>query len=445
MVLFKTLTYSQKIVLGFILLGLVGTILLALPISSKTGNWTPLLDSLFTSISALCVTGLTVYDTFTHWSFLGQLVILCLIQVGGIGFMTVIISISTGLGHEIGLHERQLLVESSGLLHSANLSFLVKRITIFVIMIEAIGAALLSIRFIPEFGIKTGIYYGVFHSISAFCNAGFDLMGRFGKYSSLTPYSTDSLVILTVSILIFLGGLGFIVWDDILRYKLNLKKYSLHTKIVLITSIAFTLVGSILFLLIENNHIFKEVGVKGKILSSLFLSISPRTAGFNAVDLPMLTNASIFLTILLMIVGGSSGSTAGGLKVTTVAVLFFSAFDNSRRRPTSSILKRRFSDNTIKQASAMFTFYLIIGSVGALILSSLNSSTLEEIVFEVFSALGTVGITLGITPNLGALSKVTLVVLMFVGRVGWMLLIFAIVGRNQQAPISRVSEEIIVG
>lgn len=445
MVLFKTLTYSQKIVLGFILLGLIGTILLALPISSKTGNWTPLLDSLFTSISALCVTGLTVYDTFTHWSFLGQLVILCLIQVGGIGFMTVIISISTGLGHKIGLHERQLLVESSGLLHSANLSFLVKRITIFVIMIEAIGAALLSIRFIPEFGIKTGIYYGVFHSISAFCNAGFDLMGRFGKYSSLTPYSTDSLVILTVSILIFLGGLGFIVWDDILRYKLNFKKYSLHTKIVLITSIAFTLVGSILFLLIENNHIFKEVGVKGKILSSLFLSISPRTAGFNAVDLPMLTNASIFLTILLMIVGGSSGSTAGGLKVTTVAVLFFSAFDNSRRRPTSSILKRRFSDNTIKQASAMFTFYLIIGSVGALILSSLNSSTLEEMIFEVFSALGTVGITLGITPNLGALSKITLVVLMFVGRVGWMLLIFAIVGRNQQAPISRVSEEIIVG
>lgn len=445
MVLFKTLTYSQKIVLGFILLGLIGTILLALPISSKTGNWTPLLDSLFTSISALCVTGLTVYDTFTHWSFLGQLVILCLIQVGGIGFMTVIISISTGLGHKIGLHERQLLVESSGLLHSANLSFLVKRITIFVIMIEAIGAALLSIRFIPEFGIKTGIYYGVFHSISAFCNAGFDLMGRFGKYSSLTPYSTDSLVILTVSILIFLGGLGFIVWDDILRYKLNFKKYSLHTKIVLITSIAFTLVGSILFLLIENNHIFKEVGVKGKILSSLFLSISPRTAGFNAVDLPMLTNASIFLTILLMIVGGSSGSTAGGLKVTTVAVLFFSAFDNSRRRPTSSILKRRFSDNTIKQASAMFTFYLIIGSVGALILSSLNSSTLEEIIFEVFSALGTVGITLGITPNLGALSKISLVVLMFVGRVGWMLLIFAIVGRNQQAPISRVSEEIIVG
>ena len=445
MVLFKTLTYSQKIVLGFILLGLIGTILLALPISSKTGNWTPLLDSLFTSISALCVTGLTVYDTFTHWSFLGQLVILCLIQVGGIGFMTVIISISTGLGHKIGLHERQLLVESSGLLHSANLSFLVKRITIFVIMIEAIGAALLSIRFIPEFGIKTGIYYGVFHSISAFCNAGFDLMGRFGKYSSLTPYSTDSLVILTVSILIFLGGLGFIVWDDILRYKLNFKKYSLHTKIVLITSIAFTLVGSILFLLIENNHIFKEVGVKGKILSSLFLSISPRTAGFNAVDLPMLTNASIFLTILLMIVGGSPGSTAGGLKVTTVAVLFFSAFDNSRRRPTSSILKRRFSDNTIKQASAMFTFYLIIGSVGALILSSLNSSTLEEIIFEVFSALGTVGITLGITPNLGALSKITLVVLMFVGRVGWMLLIFAIVGRNQQAPISRVSEEIIVG
>lgn len=443
--LFKTLTYSQKIVLGFILLGMIGTILLSLPISSKTGTWTPLLDSLFTSISALCVTGLTVYDTFTHWSFCGQLVILFLIQIGGIGFMAVITSISMVLGHKIGLHDRQLLVESSGLLHSANLSILIKRITIFVMMIEATGAVLLSIRFIPEFGIKTGIYYGIFHSISAFCNAGFDLMGRFGEYSSLTPYSTDSLVVLTISILIFLGGLGFIVWDDILRYKLSFKNYSLHTKIVLLMSISLTLLGGILFFLIESPHIFKGGEVNEKLLSSLFLSISPRTAGFNTLDLTTLTNTSIFLTILLMIVGGSSGSTAGGLKVTTVAVLFFSAFDNSRRRPTTSILKRRFSDNTIKQASAMLTFYLIVGSIGTLILSSLNSSTLEEIIFEVFSALGTVGITLGITPNLGVLSKITLVALMFIGRVGWMLLIFAIVGRNQNAPINRVSEEIIVG
>lgn len=443
--LFRILTYSQKIVLGFILLGTLGTFLLTLPISSKAGIQTPLIDSLFTSISALCVTGLSVYDTFSHWSFFGQLVILSLIQIGGIGFMVFITSISMVLGHKIGLHERQLLVESSGLLHSANLSFLIKRITIFVISIEASGAVLLSIRFIPEFGIKTGVYYGIFHSISAFCNAGFDLMGRFGKFSSLTPYRTDSLVILTISALIFIGGLGFVVWNDILRYKLNYKKYSLHTKIVLMMSISLTLFGAILFFFIESHHISRGQGVNERLLSSLFLSISPRTAGFNTLDLTMLTNASIFLTILLMIIGGSSGSTAGGLKVTTVAVLFFSAFDNSRRKQTTSIFKRRFSDNTIKQASAMLTFYLIIGSIGTLILSSLNSYTLEEVIFEVFSALGTVGITLGITTHLGTISKITLVALMFIGRVGWMLLIFAIVGRNQKPSINRVSEEIIVG
>lgn len=443
--LFRILTYSQKIVLGFILLGTLGTFLLTLPISSKAGIQTPLIDSLFTSISALCVTGLSVYDTFSHWSFFGQLVILSLIQIGGIGFMVFITSISMVLGHKIGLHERQLLVESSGLLHSANLSFLIKRITIFVISIEASGAVLLSIRFIPEFGIKTGVYYGIFHSISAFCNAGFDLMGRFGKFSSLTPYRTDSLVILTISALIFIGGLGFVVWNDILRYKLNYKKYSLHTKIVLMMSISLTLFGAILFFFIESHHIFRGQGVNERLLSSLFLSISPRTAGFNTLDLTMLTNASIFLTILLMIIGGSSGSTAGGLKVTTVAVLFFSAFDNSRRKQTTSIFKRRFSENTIKQASAMLTFYLIIGSIGTLILSSLNSYTLEEVIFEVFSALGTVGITLGITTHLGTISKITLVALMFIGRVGWMLLIFAIVGRNQKPSINRVSEEIIVG
>lgn len=439
------LTYSQKIIFVFILLAFIGTIVLALPISSKTGNWTPILNSLFTSVSALCVTGLTVYDTFTHWSLGGQLVILSLIQIGGIGFMAIITSIAMVLGHKIGLHDRQLFVESSGLLQSGNLSFLVKRITIFVIAIEATGALLLSIRFIPEFGIKTGIYYGFFHSISAFCNAGFDLMGRYGQFSSLTPYMSDSLVILTISSLIFIGGLGFVVWNDILLYKLNYKKYSLHTKIVLIMAISLTLFGGIMFFLLEGNHIFKGEGITEKLLSSLFLSISPRTAGFNAVDLTLLTNASIFLTILLMIVGGSSGSTAGGLKVTTVAVLFFSAFDNAKRRPTTSVFKRRFSDNTIKQASAILTFYLITASIGTFILSSLNSYTLEEILFEVLSALGTVGITLGVTPNLGALSKLTLIALMFIGRVGSMLLIFGIVGRNKKAPIKRVSEEIIVG
>ncbi len=451
MVLFKTLTYSQKIVLGFILLGLIGTILLALPISSKTGNWTPLLDSLFTSISALCVTGLTVYDTFTHWSFLGQLVILCLIQVGGIGFMTVIISISTGLGHKIGLHERQLLVESSGLLHSANLSFLVKRITIFVIMIEAIGAALLSIRFIPEFGIKTGIYYGVFHSISAFCNAGFDLLG-----DSMVPYQNSPYLLLVISFLIIAGGLGFIVWRDIFAmikgYKNKIKhRVSIHTRLALTVTATFLILGTVIFYISEYRHFPADMSFWQRLVNSWFLSVTPRTAGFYSVDYLKMSNPGLIVTILWMFIGGTSGSTAGGLKTTTFGVLFlqFRAIFKGKQRV--EFHERTIPERVVLQAFTLFFLATFLCVTASVILSFTETLPLkngiEYIVFEVISAFGTVGLTMGLTPDLTVFGKLVIIFLMFVGRVGVYTVLLSLIkkGLESQSKVQYPKESVMIG
>ena len=426
-------------------IAIIGSILLCLPIAAKSGQWTPFVNAAFTSVSALCVTGLVVYDTYAHWSLFGQIIILILIQIGGIGFMTIITSFSLVIKRKMGLHERQLLMESSGLLHATNLRSLIKRITIFVLLIEFVGAALLSLRFVPEFGWVQGIYYGIFHSISAFCNAGFDLMGRFGQYRSLTTYVADPLVTLTISVLIILGGLGFMVWDDILRHGKKIRKYSLHTKIVLFMTSILLFGGWLGFYLLEYRYGLKGLSEPTKILSSFFLAVSPRTAGFSTISLSHLSDSGQFLTMILMNIGGASGSTSGGLKVTTFAVLLFSAISSAQRVPTTEVFKRRFDDETVKQASALLTFYIILGMSGTLILSALNSFRLEAIFFEVFSALGTAGLTLGITPQLDSLSKVVLILFMFVGRVGWMMLIFSLLGKNQTPPIRRVSEKILVG
>ncbi|MQW22921.1 MULTISPECIES: TrkH family potassium uptake protein [unclassified Lactococcus] len=441
----KKLTYSQNIVLAFLLLAIVGSLLLSCPIASKTGQWTPFLNSLFTSISALCVTGLVVYDTFSHWSYFGQAIILILIQIGGVGFMTIITSLSLILKRKVGLHERQLLLESSGFLHSSNLIKLIRRILLFVFIIEGVGAVLLSIRFIPEFGWSTGIYYGVFHSISAFCNAGFDLFGNVKAGSSLTSYVSDPLISLTVCLLIILGSLGFMVWEDLLRHKFNAKEYSFHTKIVLFMSISLLIIGWISFYLLENQQAMKNLSDPNKLIASLFLSVSPRTAGFSIIPLDHLSSPSLFLTFILMNIGGASGSTSGGLKVTTFAILLFSAISSAQRKPTVSVFKRRFDNETIQQTSALLTFYLIIGLSGSFVLSALNNFPIEKIVFEVFSALGTAGFSLGFSAHIHGISKLIIILFMFIGRVGWMVLIFSLVGTNKKPPVRRVSEKILVG
>ena len=312
---------TRVIALGFALIIAIGTLLLMLPISTRTGE-VNLLNALFTATSATCVTGLIVADTYQNWTTFGQIVIISMIQIGGLGFMTIGVYISVLLKKRIGLQERENLHESVNTLEIAGVVKLAKKIVQGTLIIEGIGALLLATRFIPAFGAARGIYYSVFHSISAFCNAGFDLMGIQGEYSSLVHFEDDIIVNMTVMSLILIGGIGFIVWDDISRHKWQFRKYLLHTKIVLTSTVVITVITTILFLLFENSNTFQGMTPLEKLLGAVFCSVTPRTAGFNTVDTASLTEASKALSMILMFIGGSPGSTAGGAKTTTIVVLF---------------------------------------------------------------------------------------------------------------------------
>lgn len=439
------LSYTQTISLGFAVLIFVGALILCLPISSRSGEWTSLLDTLFTSTSATCVTGLVLYDTYAQWSIVGQLVILFLIQMGGIGFMTVITMFSIFMKRRIGLYERQLLVQSAGTLRLSGVVRLIKRIVVGSICIELLGAALLATRFCPQMGFWRGIYNAIFHSVSAFCNAGFDLMGKYGEFSSLTSYVGDPVVSLTIAMLIVVGGIGFIVWDDIAKNKLRFREYTLHSKIVLTVTSLLIGVGWILFYLFEARGVLSGLSGTDKVLAALFQSITPRTAGFNTIDMAGLSESGSFLTIILMFIGGSSGSTAGGIKTTTLAVLFLSAFASSRRIRHVKVYKRRIEDNLVREAGAFFTVYITTVTAATMLLCALEPFSLKEILFEVVSAIGTVGLTIGITPSLGTVAKIVIILLMFIGRVGWLTLALALAGKHFDPPVERVPEKILIG
>lgn len=439
------LTYTQTIALGFVVLIFIGALILCLPISSRSGEWTSLLDTLFTATSATCVTGLVLYDTYMQWSIVGQLVILFLIQLGGIGFMTVITMFSIFMKRRIGLHERQLLVQSAGTLKLSGVVRLIKRIVKGCFCLELLGAALLATRFCPQMGFWRGIYNAIFHSISAFCNAGFDIMGKYGEYSSLTSYVGDPIVNMTIIMLIVIGGIGFVVWDDIIKHRWRFCEYTLHSKIVL--TVTSLLIGSgwILFYIFETRGVLSTLSGPDKLIAALFHSITPRTAGFNTIDMAGLSEPGSFLTIIFMFIGGSSGSTAGGIKTTTLAVLFLSAFASSRKIRHVRVYKRRIEDNLIREASAFVTVYLATVIAATMLLCALEPFSLKQILFEVVSAIGTVGLTLGITPSLGAVSKVVIIFLMFIGRVGWLTLAFALAGKHFDPPLERVPEKILIG
>ena len=317
----KHLSQTHMIALGFLLIILTGTLLLMLPVSSRSGEVTDFLSCLFTATSATCVTGLIVFDTFTHWTLFGQLVILTMIQLGGLGFMTVGVFFSIYLRRKIGLRERGLLLESVNGLQIGGVVRLVKKIVKGTVLFEGIGAILLTIRFIPDMGVARGIYNGVFHSISAFCNAGFDIMGRNEPYCSLVPYFDDPIVNLVICFNIVIGGLGFIVWDDITNNKWHFHKYMLHTKIVLVTTAALLVGGTVLIAIFEKNNLMADMSPIQIFWTSLFSSVTARTAGFNTIDTGALTESSKLLTSILMFIGGSPGSTAGGIKTTTLVVM----------------------------------------------------------------------------------------------------------------------------
>ncbi len=439
------LTSTQVIALGFFVLILIGAFLLCLPISSRSGEWTSPLVTLFTATSATCVTGLVLYDTYTHWSIVGQLIILVLIQVGGIGFMTIITMLSVIIKRRIGLHERQLLVQSAGTLHLSGIVRLIKQIVVVSLCIEFIGAVLLSTRFCPQMGFWQGLYNAVFHSISAFCNAGFDLMGKYEQFSSLTNYVNDPIVNLTISLLIIIGGIGFIVWDDIIKHKWNFREYELHSKIVLTTTTLLICTGWLLFYFFEYDGLLSELDGKSKVIAALFQSVTTRTAGFNTIDMGKLSESSSFLTIILMFIGGSSGSTAGGIKTTTLSVLLLSAIASSSRVRHVTAFKRRIDDNIVKEAGAFFTIYISAVTISTMLLCSIESFSLKQILFEVVSAIGTVGLSMGITSSLGTISKVVIMILMFIGRVGWLTLVFALAGKHFDPPVKRAPVKILIG
>lgn len=435
---------TRVLAIGFGVIILSGALLLCLPAASRQGN-VSFLNALFTATSATCVTGLIIADTYQNWTLFGQIVILSLIQIGGLGFITIAVYVSVLLKRKIGLKERESIHESVNTLEIGGVVRLVRFIIRWTFLIELTGAFFLSIRFIPSRGLWKGIYYGIFHSVSAFCNAGFDLMGDEQKYSSFVNYEGDIIINLTIMSLIVLGGLGFIVWDDVHRNKLHFKRYLLHSKIVITTTFVLILGGAVLFLIFENNYLFADMTIKEKILGALFSSVTPRTAGFNTVDSADLSNASKLLTMFLMFVGGSSGSTAGGIKTTSFVVVACFAAASVRRTQGANLFGRRLDDEAIKKASAVIFINLLLALTAAGIIYAVQVLPFEDVLFEVFSAIGTVGMSTGITRELHSVSKVVIIILMYFGRLGSLSFALMFAQRKIIAPVQQPVEKIVIG
>ncbi len=440
----QRLSRVQTIALGFVLIIAVGTILLMLPIASKSGESAGFLNALFTATSSTCVTGLVVVDTYTNWSLFGQAVILLLIQIGGLGFITIGVFFSIFMKRRIGLKERNLIQESVNTLQIGGTVRLVRKIVCYAAVFEGLGALLLMIRFIPQLGAAEGIWYGVFHSISAFCNAGFDLMGKFEPYSSLVLYQDDVLINLVIMALIVIGGIGFIVWDDISVHKWNIKKYLLHTKIVLFMTIILIVAGSLCFYLFEQENL-AALDAKGQVLASVFGAVTPRTAGFNTIDTGTYTEGTRMLTVILMFIGGSPGSTAGGIKTTTMMVILLYIWATLRNKSGLNIFGRRMDEDSIKKASTVFFINLILAAVCTLIMAGLEALPLSDILMEVFSAIGTVGISTGITRDITVASKYMLILLMYCGRIGSMSFALFFTEKRHSAPVKLPIERITIG
>ncbi len=420
---------NRIIALGFLGIIVAGALLLMLPFVNRTGQGLSFLDSLFTATSATCVTGLVVADTWTQFNLLGQIVLLALIQVGGLGYMTMVLMVSLLLGRKIGLRQRSVMMESVSAEHLSDVIALLRYILIGTAAIEGAGAVLLAFRFVPELGAARGIWYSIFHSVSAFCNAGFDLMGFREPYSSLTYYVDDPLVNLTACALVLLGGLGFLVWRDVWENGLHFRRYSLHAKLMLTASAVLTVGGTALFWLAERDGILQGMEPGQQVLASLFQAVSPRTAGFNTVDLASLTSAGGLLTIVLMFIGAGPGSTGGGVKVTTVLVCLLTLASYIRGRREVGAFNRRLDEEQIHRAAAGVTLYMALAMTGGFLLLATQPFPLQDALFEVFSAMSTVGLSTGITRSLSSFNRGLLIVMMFCGRIGSLSMMMALAER----------------
>ena len=436
----KHITSFQIIILGFAGVILAGSLLLMLPFASVAPGCAGFADTLFTATSAVCVTGLIVQDTATYWTLFGQFIIILLIQIGGLGVVTIAVSIVTISGRKIGLMQRSTLQDAI----SAQKVGGIVRLTSFIFkttfLIEGIGAAVMYPVFCRDFGPVKGLWYAVFHSISAFCNAGFDLMGVNAKFSSVTAYYNEPLIAIPIMLLIITGGIGFLTWEDIKTHRLRFRRYRMQSRVILITTAALILLPALYFFLAE----YGSFPVGDRLLLSFFQSVTPRTAGFNTADLTAMSETGILIMTLLMLIGGSPGSTAGGMKTTTLAVLLASAVAVFKRDGDAHLLGRRIEDGAIRQAGAILIMYMVLFLTGGMIISRVEGLPILTCLFETGSAIGTVGLTLGITPSLSLISRTILGLLMFFGRVGGLTLIFATFsGRRQGARLPM--EKITVG
>lgn len=437
----KHLSPFQIITYGFAAVIILGSLLLMLPISTKDGTGATFFDSLFTATSAVCVTGLVVHDTATYWSSFGQGVILFLIQIGGMGVVTISVAMAKIAGRKIGLAQRRTMQEAVSAPHVGGIVKFTDFIIKTSIAIELVGALILSPVMCKEFGILKGIWYSLFHSVSAFCNAGFDLMGVKEQYSSLTSYVSNPIINITIMALIVIGGLGFLTWRDLINNKWHFKKYRLQTKVVLTVTLILIVVPAIYFFFFE----YSDLTFGKRTLASLFQAVTPRTAGFNTTDLNELSENGKFLTIILMITGGSPGSTAGGMKTTTLAVLFASTIAVFKRSESTQFYGRRISNDTVRYALTILLMYLTLFITGGFVISMIEDLPLLSCLFETASAIGTVGLSLGITPSLCFVSKLVLILLMFLGRVGSLTLVFAAVSGYHIRVSKLPQEKITVG
>lgn len=437
----KKLSSFQMIILGFGGVILLGALLLMLPVSSADGVFTPFSDTLFTATSAVCVTGLVVKDTASYWSVFGQMIILILIQIGGMGVITVAASIAMLSGRKISLLQRSTMQEAIAAPQVGGIVRLTGFVIRLTLLFEGMGAVLMMPAFCMEYGPK-GIWLSIFHSVSAFCNAGFDLMGtKEAPFVSLTALAGNPWINFVLILLIVIGGIGFLTWDDIRTHKMHIKRYHMQSKVILTTTAVLIAIPAIYFFAFE----FQEMPFWERLCCAIFQAVTPRTAGFNTADLAAMSGIGQSIIVILMLIGGSPGSTAGGMKTTTAAVLFANAIAVFRKKEDANFFGRRVEEGVIKTAATILMMYMMLFLSGAFIISFVEGLPIGLCIFEAASAVGTAGLTLGITSGLGGISRCVLIILMFMGRVGGLNIIYATLKRGVKVNSKLPQEKIMIG
>ena len=439
------LNTAQIITLSFAGVIFVGGLILWLPFCTAAGQTTSFTDAMFTATTCVCVTGLVTVVTATHWTWIGKLVMLLLIQIGGIGLIALASIIFISLNRKISMRNRRMIQESYNLDQMAGLVTVVKKVILCVLAAEGMGAVGYAFCFVPRYGLGRGLRYAVFTAVSAFCNAGFDLMGINEEYSSFTKYAADPLVNITIMLLIIIGGIGFTIWNEVRTKKFKLSRYSLHAKIVISTTLILVFGGGLFLYIFEKNNTIAGMDTPGAIFASLFGSVTARTAGFNTVDTAALTQESKLLTIVLMFIGGSPGSTAGGIKTTTMAVMIIYIVSYMRGSNGCNVFGRKISSEVIKKAGMVLIINLVLGLTAVIAILATSNMKMDDVLFEVYSAISTVGMTTGITRDLNTVGRIIIIIMMYCGRIGSMTFVLSFVHRPDKANIELPEEKVIIG